>query len=137
MRPLEAKTYPVFKEALAASGCLKCALSRSRTHIVVDRGDPKAKVVIIGEAPGENEDREGKAFVGRAGRLLDAMMKEAGFDTDRQSLIINIVKCRPPENRKPAAEEAEACSPFLKKQLELVKPEAILLLGATALRHMI
>ncbi|MGH7197503.1 MAG: uracil-DNA glycosylase, partial [Candidatus Omnitrophota bacterium] len=88
-------------------------------------------------APGENEDREGRAFVGRAGRLLDAMMKETGFDTDRQSLIINIVKCRPPENRKPAAEEAEACSPFLKKQLELVKPEAILLLGATALRHMI
>lgn len=136
-RILEAADYSVFKGLLAASGCTRCPLSRSRTHIVVDRGDPNAKVVIIGEAPGENEDRQARAFVGRAGKLLDTMMAEAGFDTDRQSLIINIVKCRPPDNRKPAPEEAAACSPFLKKQLDLVKPEMILLLGATALRHMI
>jgi len=134
---LEAKTYPEFKEALSRSACGQCPLSQSRTHIVVDRGNPEAKVLIIGEAPGEKEDLEAKAFVGRSGRLLDAMMKEAGFDTDRQALIINIVKCRPPDNRKPTPQEAEACSPFLRKQLDLMRPEAILLLGATALKHMI
>lgn len=134
---LAAADYPRFKEALAASGCERCPLSRSRTHIVVDRGDPAAKILIIGEAPGENEDREARAFVGRAGKLLDAMMAEAGFDTDRDSLIINIVKCRPPDNRRPTREEAEACSPFLRKQLALVQPRAVLLLGATALRHLV
>ncbi len=134
---LEAKTYPEFKEALSRSACAQCPLSRSRTHIVVDRGNPEAKVLIIGEAPGEKEDLEAKAFVGRSGRLLDAMMKEVGFDTDRQALIINIVKCRPPDNRRPTKQEAEACGPFLKKQLDLVKPDVILLLGATALKHMI
>ena len=133
---LAAKTYGEFKEALAVSGCARCALSESRTHIVVDRGNPAAKVVMIGEAPGENEDIQGKAFVGRAGRLLDQMLKDLGFDTNNDSLIINIVKCRPPENRAPAPKEAEACAPFIKKQLELVHPKIILLLGATALRHM-
>lgn len=132
-----AKTYAEFKEALAQSGCTRCALSQSRTHIVVDRGNPQAKVVMIGEGPGENEDLQGKAFVGRAGRLLDALLKGLGFDTNQDSLIINIVKCRPSENRQPTSKEAEACAPFLKKQLELVHPRIILLLGATALKHMI
>ena len=134
---LEAKTYAEFKEALTRSQCTKCQLSDSRTHIVVDRGNPNARVLMIGEGPGENEDRQGKAFVGRAGQLLDELMRGIGFDTNQDSLIINVVKCRPPENRAPKQEEANACMPFLKKQLELVKPNIILLLGAVALKHMI
>ena len=134
---LEAKTYAEFREALTSSNCTRCPLSDSRTHIVVDRGNPAAKVLMIGEAPGENEDRQGRAFVGRAGQLLDELMKGIGFDTNQDSLIINVVKCRPPENRAPKQEEVKACDPFLKKQLELVKPKIILLLGAVALKHII
>jgi len=134
---LDAKTYEAFKKALSESNCPQCALSKGRTHIVVDRGNPKAKVLMIGEGPGQNEDLQAKAFVGRSGRLLDEMMKAIGFDTHQDSLIINVVKCRPPDNRAPKQEEVDACHPFLKKQLDLVKPKIILLLGATALRHMI
>ena len=134
---LDAKTYGEFKEALARSNCTQCALADSRHHIVVDRGNPNAKVLMIGEAPGENEDLQGKAFVGRAGQLLDELMKSLGFDTNRESLIINVVKCRPPENRAPKQEEVNACSAFFRKQVELVKPKIILLLGATALKHVI
>src|SRR3989338_6582563 len=133
----DAKTYAHFKEELIKSNCSKCELSKSRTHIVVDRGNPNAKVVIIGEAPGQNEDMEGRAFVGRAGKLLDKLMFEVGFDTNKDSLIINVAKCRPPDNRQPTQKEADTCKPYLKKQLELVKPEIILLLGATALKHII
>lgn len=134
----DAKTYAQFKEELIKSNCPKCdALAKTRTHIVVDRGNPNAKVVIIGEAPGENEDLQGKAFVGRAGKLLDKLMLEIGFDTNKDSLIINVVKCRPPENRAPVQQEADNCLPYLKKQLQLVKPEIILLLGATALKHIL
>ncbi len=134
---LESKTYAEFKEALVASQCTKCQLSEARTHIVVDRGNPNAGVVMIGEGPGENEDLQAKAFVGRAGQLLDELMKGIGFNTNQDSLIINVVKCRPPENRAPKQEEVNACMPFLKKQLELVKPKIILLLGAVALKHII
>ncbi|OGW85037.1 MAG: hypothetical protein A3C35_03950 [Omnitrophica bacterium RIFCSPHIGHO2_02_FULL_46_11] len=134
---LDVKTYAEFKQALAQSNCAKCALSDSRRHIVVDRGNPNAKVLMIGEAPGENEDLQGQAFVGRAGQLLDQLMNDIGFDTNRDSLIINVVKCRPPENRAPKQEEVNACRPFLQKQLALTKPKIILLLGAVALKHMI
>lgn len=134
---LDAKTYVEFKEALAQSNCTQCPLSASRRHIVVDRGNPAAKVLMIGEAPGENEDIQAKAFVGRAGQLLDELMKGIGFDTNRDSLIVNVVKCRPPENRAPKHEEVDACNPFLKKQISLVTPKVILLLGAVALKHVI
>ena len=129
--------YTDFKNELIASDCRRCGLSAHRTHIVVDRGNPAAKTLFIGEAPGENEDLQAKAFVGRAGRLLDEMLKAQGFDTDRDALIANVVKCRPPENRAPLPEEAEACLPFLHRQIELVRPRLIGLLGATALRHLI
>ena len=129
--------YASFKEALKESDCDRCALWQHRTHIVVDRGNPKAKVLIIGEAPGENEDLKAKAFVGRAGRLLDQMLGELGFDTNREALIANVVKCRPPKNRAPKPEEAASCLPFLKKQIELVDPRLLVLLGATALKHIL
>ncbi|MBI2094634.1 MAG: uracil-DNA glycosylase [Candidatus Omnitrophica bacterium] len=134
---LGATVYADFKETLARSNCARCPLSSSRTQIVVDRGNPQAKVLMIGEAPGENEDLQGRAFVGRAGKLLDELMREVGFNTETDGLIINVVKCRPPENRAPAPKEVEACFPFLKKQIELVNPRLILLLGATALKHMV
>ena len=134
---LDAKNYTECKKLLAESNCDKCPLSENRSHIVVDRGNPEAKVLMIGEAPGENEDIQAKAFVGRAGQLLDQMMQEIGMDSNRDTLIANIVKCRPPENRAPKQEEVDQCLPYLKKQISLMKPEIIVLLGATALKHLI
>ena len=134
---LGAKTYAEFKSRLAASGCRKCGLSAGRTQIVVDRGNPEARAMFVGEAPGETEDLEGRAFVGRSGRLLDGMLMELGFDTNRDALIANVAKCRPPDNRAPLPEEAKACLPFLRKQIETVHPKWIVLLGATALKHLI
>ncbi len=134
---LEADSYEEFKNLLKHSNCDRCELSGNRTHIVVDRGNAGAKIVFIGEAPGANEDQQGKAFIGRAGKILDQMLSEIGVNTDTDSLIINVVKCRPPRNRAPYSGEAEACSPFLKRQLELVSPKLIILLGASALKYMV
>ena len=134
---LEATDYAEFKKLLYESNCQKCPLHTGRTQIVVDRGNPLAKVMMIGEGPGANEDLEGKSFVGRSGKLLDVLLKEMGFDTNQHALIANIVKCRPPDNRQPTPDEATTCKPFLQKQIEIVKPKVILLLGATAFRHMI
>ena len=132
---LGAESYEEFRERLRASGCAKCALHQGRTNIVVDRGNPSAPVITIGEGPGENEDKEGRAFVGRAGQLFDKIMSAVGIDTERDMLIVNVVKCRPPENRNPRTEEAAECLPYLKRQIELTRPRVILLLGATALKH--
>lgn len=129
--------YADFKKALEESNCARCGLSAGRTHIVVDRGNPAAKVLIVGEAPGQNEDLEGKAFIGRAGKLLDSLLREAGIEPETDVLIANVVKCRPPNNRPPTPQEAEACLPFLKKQIDLVRPRFMVLLGATALRHLV
>ena len=102
---------------------------------MVDRGNPQAAILVIGEGPGEQEDQQGKAFVGRAGQLFDQIMSAVGIDTNRDMLIANVVKCRPPENRSPHEEEAASCLAFLKRQIDLVRPKVILLLGATALKH--
>jgi uracil-DNA glycosylase len=134
---LEAKNYAEFKSALKESGCEKCSLCEARRNIVVDRGNPDTHVLMIGEGPGENEDIQAKAFVGRAGKLLDQMFADIGFVTNQNSLIANVVKCRPPENRAPKQDEVDACMPFLRKQMELIRPKIVLLLGATALRHII
>jgi len=134
---LKASDYEIFRQKLAASACTKCELSKGRTHIVVDRGNPQAQLMFIGEGPGKNEDEQGKAFVGRAGKLMDKMMAEIGLDTNRDALIANIVKCRPPDNRAPLKEEAAACMDYLKRQIELVKPRMLVLLGATALKGLI
>jgi DNA polymerase len=132
---LGSESYEEFRDKLRTSGCARCGLHLGRTHIVVDRGNPSAAVMTIGEGPGENEDKEGRAFVGRAGQLFDKIMSAVGIDTDRDMLIANVVKCRPPENRSPRTEEAAECIPYLKRQIELVRPKVILLLGATALKH--
>ncbi len=128
--------YTAFKDALKNSACQKCELHKGRTQIVVDRGNPKASIMVIGEAPGEKEDLQGRAFIGRAGKLFDEVMKGVGLDTNEDMLIANVSKCRPPKNRAPKDEEALACFPYLKKQIELVGPKIIILLGATALKRM-
>lgn len=131
-----APDYAEFRRRLLASDCRRCGLCEGRTRIVPDRGNPAAPIVVIGEAPGEQEDREGRAFVGKAGQLLDRIMASVGLDTDRHMLIVNVLKCRPPENRRPRQEEAAACMPFLQRQIALVRPKVVLLLGATALEHL-
>ncbi len=90
---------------------------------------------MVGEAPGADEDEQGKCFVGRSGRLLDQMFAEAGLNTNRDLLITNVVKCRPPENRKPLNDEVKACHPFLETQIDLLRPKLVILLGATALKR--
>jgi len=112
--------------------CKQCALSKTRTNVVFGRGNPKTKIFIIGEGPGHNEDIEGLAFVGRAGKLLDTAFQSVGIDTNRDCYISNIVKCRPPNNRKPQNEEIESCSTWLDQQINLINPKIIVLAGSTA-----
>jgi len=114
------------------STCVKCSLFSTRNNVVFGRGNPHSKLFIIGEGPGHNEDMEGLAFVGRAGKLLDAAFQSVGIDTNRDCYISNIVKCRPPNNRKPQKEEIESCSTWLDQQINLINPKIIVLAGSTA-----
>jgi DNA polymerase len=135
---LSALNYTDFRQRLASSACPKCPeLCAERHNIVVDRGNSDTKIVVIGEAPGESEDLQGKSFVGRSGQLLDKLFESVGLSTDRDMLIINVVKCRPPNNRPPKPEEAKNCFPYLRWQLNYVKPSTVVLLGATAAKHML
>lgn len=132
---VSAPDYAELRRRLKASDCRRCALAAGRTHIVVDRGNPETSLLVIGEGPGEQEDLKGEAFVGRAGQLLDKIMASVGLDTNRHMLIVNVVKCRPPENRAPRQDEVDACLPYLQRQIALLKPKVVLLLGATSLKH--
>jgi len=134
---LDTTTYEDFRRALVSSDCRECDLCEGRTQIVVDRGDPTARLMAIGEGPGAEEDRRGVAFVGRSGQLLDRLLTEAGFDVTREILIANIVRCRPPGNRAPKVSEAKACLPYLRHQISLVGPDVVALLGASALRFLL
>lgn len=108
--------------------CLDCSLCESRIHVVFGEGDPVARVMVVGEAPGAEEDRTGRPFVGRAGKLLDRFLESIGFP--RESVYIcNVLKCRPPGNRNPSETEISACSGYLRRQVELVDPEVILAVG--------
>jgi len=111
--------------------CMKCGLGSTRKNFVFGVGNPNADAVIIGEAPGADEDAKGEPFVGRAGQLLNKILEAISFSRD-DVFICNILKCRPPNNREPAADEVEQCEPYLWKQLELVKPKLILCLGRVA-----
>jgi len=108
--------------------CRRCGLWRTRTNLVFGEGNPNAKVMFVGEAPGEEEDRQGRPFVGLAGKLLTRLMRDAGWERE-EVYIANVLKCRPPGNRNPKEEEIEACSPFLLKQIEAIKPRVICALG--------
>ena len=114
--------------------CTKCTLSRTRKNVVFGRGNPRAKIFIIGEGPGQHEDEQGLAFVGRAGKMLDKSFLSAGIDTNKDCYISNIIKCRPPGNRKPKIVEVEKCIPWLSSQIKLIKPKVIVLAGSTAVQ---
>jgi DNA polymerase len=112
-------------------GCLACPLGATRTKFVFGVGNPDAKAVVIGEAPGADEDRQGEPFVGRAGQLLNKILEAINFQRD-EVFICNIIKCRPPGNRDPVPEEVAECEPYLHKQLEILQPKIILALGRIA-----
>lgn len=111
--------------------CQKCPLSKTRTNFVFGAGNPNADIMIIGEAPGQDEDLQGLPFVGRAGQLLTKILESINIKRE-DVFIANILKCRPPKNRVPLPSEIECCEPYLKKQIELIKPKIILVLGLTA-----
>lgn len=116
--------------------CTLCGLHATRTQAVPGTGPCPADVMIVGEAPGFNEDAQGKPFVGAAGKLLDKLLERIGLD--RESVYItNVLKCRPPMNRDPMPNEAEACVPYLRRQVKLVQPRVILVLGRHALERML
>jgi uracil-DNA glycosylase len=119
------------KIAADVRGCPLCKLSRSRKNAVPGEGQLSAKIMFIGEAPGRSEDEEGRPFVGAAGRILDGLLKKAGIQRS-QVFITNIVKCRPPNNRVPKEDELTACRPYLDRQIALIKPKVICILGRTA-----
>ena len=112
-----------------------CTLKRTATNTVFADGKPEGRVLFIGEAPGRDEDRIGKPFVGRAGQLLDKMLASIGLDRSRNAYITNVINWRPPDNRDPTPEEAATCLPFLRRHIELANPGIIVLLGAVAARH--
>ena len=125
-------------EALAAAvhGCQRCELCESRTQAVFGVGDRRARLMIVGEAPGAEEDRQGEPFVGRAGRLLNAMLRAVGLDR-QQVFIANILKCRPPRNRDPQPAEVAQCMPYLLRQIELISPALILCVGRIAAQNLL
>ncbi len=113
------------------SGCPRCKLAPTRTHIVFGQGNPKAGLMFVGEAPGRDEDEQGLAFVGRAGQLLTKIIEAIGLTRD-DVFIANVLKCRPPNNRNPERDEVETCRPFLDEQIRLINPRVIVTLGTFA-----
>jgi uracil-DNA glycosylase len=134
--PLGGPAAALRRVEAASEGCTRCKLSRGRNTIVFGAGSPEARLVLIGEGPGEEEDRQGKPFVGRAGQLLTKMLESVGF-TREEVYICNIVKCRPPGNRNPEPEEIAACAPFLAGQLAAIQPGVICALGTFAAQHLL
>jgi len=144
--PSDPRAFPP-AAALAAAGtlaeleaciqdCLACPLGAQRLRFVFGEGAARARVLLVGEGPGRDEDLQGRPFVGKAGELLDRMLAAVGFP--RESVYIcNIVKCRPPDNRNPTPAEAQRCLPYLRRQVELVRPEVIVTLGAVPLRELL
>lgn len=117
--------------------CTKCTLYKSRHMLVFGEGNPDAGIFMIGEGPGYDEDRQGMPFVGKSGLLLDKILEACGFERQKHIYIGNIVKCRAPGNRNPGADEAASCLPYLHKQIEIIDPQIIILMGAIALKYMI
>ncbi|MDB4946467.1 MAG: Uracil-DNA glycosylase, family 4 [Labilithrix sp.] len=132
LRPARAPARPLDVIAAEIATCQKCELGKTRTNTVVSRGSADAKLVFIGEAPGADEDEQGLPFVGRAGQLLDRMIGAMGMDPAKDVYVANIIKCRPPGNRKPEPAEIETCMPYLHEQLETLEPKVIVALGNTA-----
>lgn len=136
LRQPKALPSPLEQLAKAVAACTGCPLHMSRTQTVFSRGNPDAKLMIIGEAPGFHEDQQGLPFVGKAGNLLNNMIQSIGLNQD-QIYIANILKCRPPENRDPQLNEITQCSPYLAQQIALIKPSLILAVGRFAGQYLL
>ena len=133
--PIPPGTYSTITQvAQHCNQCHRCGLGDTRIHAVVGRGNLEASIMIIGEAPGENEDETGLPFVGKSGQLLEKILASVKLDTDKDVYITNINKCRPPNNRVPTTQEVTACKPYLLEQIRLVDPKIILLTGATSVK---
>ncbi len=128
IRVLDIDNMDVQTLQATVAACQRCQLSKTRTNTVFGAGSLEADLFFIGEGPGREEDIQGLPFVGRAGKLLTAMIAAVGFDRD-QVYIANVVKCRPPNNRDPLTDEASACSSYLRRQIEIIKPKVIVALG--------
>lgn len=133
-RPVAEMDWPELRSAVKA--CRACALHETRTQTVFGVGDPSAELMVIGEAPGAEEDRQGEPFVGRAGQLLDLMLAAIGLKRE-QVYIANILKCRPPGNRDPKPQEAACCEPFLMRQIALVRPRVLLAVGRVSAQNLL
>ena len=125
---MQVEKLPLDAIRAQVENCQACALCETRTNIVFGDGDPHARVLIVGEAPGKNEDLQGKPFVGAAGKFLDELLEEAGLKRE-EVFIANVLKCRPPSNRNPQADEIEACAPFLREQTQSIDPWIIVTMG--------
>ena len=135
---LSAEQRPTALEAVRdlIGDCQRCQLAQGRNKLVFGVGDPNAQLMFVGEGPGADEDMQGEPFVGRAGQLLNNMIAAMGLKRE-QVYIANIVKCRPPQNRKPEPDEARTCLPFLERQIEIVRPRVLVALGATAATYLL
>lgn len=131
------KTNMLEEQRRLVLNCRSCNLRLTCNQVVFGEGNPEARIMIIGEGPGEEEDKQGRPFVGRAGQLLDKILAVCGFNRNEHVFIANIVKCRPPKNRIPTPEERASCLEHLYRQIEIISPVIIVLLGATALQGLI
>lgn len=130
--------YKSWEELEQACGqCRKCKLCSNRNNIVIGDGNRNADLMFVGEGPGADEDAQGLPFVGKAGKLMNLALEALGIDRQKDVYIANIVKCRPPGNRVPEKDEADACLDYLRTQVVLIKPKIIVLLGSTALKNII
>jgi len=129
------RTLEVIRDEVKS--CTKCSLHASRTNTVFSRGNPEAALCFVGEAPGEDEDLQATPFVGRSGKLLDETITALGLDPAKDIYVCNIIKCRPPGNRRPEEAEVNACIEYLEQQLDLVNPPVIVSLGATATSELV
>ena len=125
LEKIEKELRQIKKEVL---NCKKCSLYKTRTYPVIGQGNHQAKIIFIGEAPGFNEDKIGRPFCGKAGKILDELLESTGI-TRKDVYICNILKCRPPKNRDPDEKEIKACVPYLEKQIQIIKPKVICTLG--------
>jgi DNA polymerase len=127
--------WPELKATVA--GCVACRLHTGRTRTVFGVGDEKASWLFVGEGPGADEDRQGEPFVGQAGKLLDNMLAAINLKRGDDVYIANVVKCRPPNNRNPAPDEAQSCEPYLTRQIQLIRPKLIVALGKVAVQNLL
>ncbi len=135
---IPAGTYQSMEQIKAhCDRCYRCELGQNRTHAVVGEGNLNADIMIVGEGPGQTEDETGRPFVGRSGELLDKILASVKLTRAQDVFICNVVKCRPPENREPTQQEADACKGYLQEQIRMLDPKIILLTGKTALRHLL